>query len=370
MKILVTGALGFMGRNICAVLRNDPEFQLLEYDVEHTPDDLRRMLLEAGFILHLAGVNRPRDERDFDLGNRKLTEDMLNILEESGKNPGFLLSSSIHAAGDTPYGISKRRAEEAVRVWGERTGALATIYRLPNTFGKWCRPNYNSVVATWCHAVANDLPVRLDDPEKILPLVYIDDVVAEFLRCIRGAPSVGPDGFATVSEQHPVRLGDLLGLLRSFRSSREDLHIPDFSDRFTQALYATYLSYLPEGAFAYDLKMRSDNRGWLAEFLKSPAIGQIFVSVTKPGITRGNHWHHTKTEKFLVVSGEAVVRFRQIDSGETTEYRVTGDCPQPIDIPPGYTHHLVNTGENDLVTLFWASEILNPEKPDTLFQEV
>ncbi len=377
MNILVTGARGFMGRNLCAALRASKEFELSEYDLpdgaasqESVSDDFREMLLEADFVVHLAGVNRPQDEREFDLGNRKLTEDILDALDEAGRTPGFLLASSIHAAGDTPYGVSKRRAEELVRAWGARTGAHATVYRLPNTFGKWSRPNYNSVVATWCHAVARDLPVRVDDREKVLPLVYIDDVVEEFLSCIRGEPFIGPDGFAAVRRTHPIALGALLDLLTSFRESRTTLRIPDFADPFVKALYATYLSYLPEGEFAYDLVVRSDNRGWLAEFLKSPAIGQIFVSVTKPGIVRGNHWHHTKVEKFLVVSGEAVVRFRHVCGGDVAEYRVSGDRPRPIDIPPGYTHNIVNVGESDLVTLFWACEMLNPDKPDTFFEEV
>ena len=386
MKVLVTGAKGFMGRNLCAALRASREFEALEHDLPPaTPNadgprggaascalsgDLRDLLREADFVVHLAGVNRPVDEAEFDLGNRKLTEDILDELERTGRTPGFLLSSSIHAAGDTPYGVSKRRSEELVRAWGERTGAHATVYRLPNTFGKWSRPNYNSVVATWCHAIARGLPVRVDDREKVIPLVYIDDVVEEFIACMRGAPFIGPDGYATARPCHPVKLGDLLDMLTGFREGRTTLHVPDFSDRFVKALYATYLSYLPEGEFAYDLVQRSDDRGWLAEFLKSPSGGQVFVSVTRPGITRGNHWHHTKTEKFLVVSGTAVVRFRRVGGDETTEYQVSGDRPQPIDIPPGYTHNIVNTGPDDLVTLFWSCEPFDPARPDTFFEEV
>jgi len=212
--------------------------------------------------------------------------------------------------------------------------------------------------------------VRVDDREKVIPLVYIDDVVEEFIACMRGAPFIGPDGYATARPCHPVKLGDLLDMLTGFREGRTTLHVPDFSDRFVKALYATYLSYLPEGEFAYDLVQRSDDRGWLAEFLKSPSGGQVFVSVTRPGITRGNHWHHTKTEKFLVVSGTAVVRFRRVGGGETTEYQVSGDRPQPIDIPPGYTHNIVNTGPDDLVTLFWSCEPFDPARPDTFFEEV
>ena len=370
MKVLVTGARGFIGKNLCTVLENMEDIELLKYSHDDAPDRLRNIASDIGFVFHLAGVNRPKDEKEFNQGNLGFTETLLGILEKSGNTPGFVFASTIQAKLDNPYGKSKKDAEDAVFSWAKRTGAKAVVYRLPNVFGKWCRPNYNSVVATWCHAVAHGKPLRIDDTEKVLTLVYIDDVVQEFLNALKDVPAIDDEGYGTVQRKYQVKLQYIADALLSFRDSRQNLVLPDFSDDFTRALYGTYLSYLPEEDFSYKLGTRSDDRGWLAEFIKSPAIGQIFVSTTKPGITRGNHWHHTKTEKFLVVKGEATIKFRKIGGERVLEYRVSGDRPEVVDIPTGYTHSITNTGTEELVTLFWANEILNPEKPDTYYSEV
>jgi UDP-2-acetamido-2,6-beta-L-arabino-hexul-4-ose reductase len=370
VKVLVTGARGFISKNLCTVLENMEDIELLKYSHDDDPDRLRNIAGDVGFVFHLAGVNRPKDEKEFDEGNLGFTETLLGILENAGNTPGFVFASTIQAKLDNPYGKSKKDAEDAVFSWAKRTGAKAVVYRLPNVFGKWCRPNYNSVVATWCHAVAHGKPLRIDDPEKELTLVYIDDVVQEFLNALKDVPAIDDEGYGTVERKYQVKLQYIADALLSFRDSRQNLVLPDFSDDFTRALYGTYLSYLPEEEFSYKLGTRSDDRGWLAEFIKSPAIGQIFVSTTKPGITRGNHWHHTKTEKFLVVKGEATIKFRKIGDERVLEYRVSGDRPEVVDIPTGYTHSITNTGTGELVTLFWANEILNPEKPDTYYSEV
>ncbi len=370
MKVLVTGARGFIGKNLCTVLENMEDIELLKFSHDDDLGSLRNVAGDVGFVFHLAGVNRPKDEKEFQEGNLGFTETLLGVLENAGNTPGFVFASTIQAKLDNPYGKSKKAAEDAVFSWAKRTMAKAVVYRLPNVFGKWCRPNYNSVVATWCHAVAHGKPLRIDDPQKELTLVYIDDVVQEFLNALQGKPAIDDEGYGTVERKYQVRLQDIADAIISFRDSRQNLVLPDFSDDFTRALYGTYLSYLPEEEFSYELGTRSDDRGWLAEFIKSPAIGQIFVSTTKPGITRGNHWHHTKTEKFLVVKGEAAIKFRKIGDDKVLEYRVSSDKPEVVDIPTGYTHSITNTGTEELVTLFWANEILNPEKPDTYYSEV
>jgi len=370
VKVLVTGSRGFIGKNLCTVLQNRQEAEIFRFAHDDDPKKLRDIAPNVGFVFHLAGVNRPEDIKEFEEGNLAFTEMLLKTLEEAGNSPGLVLSSTIQAKLDNPYGKSKRKAEEAVFAWAQKTGAKATVYRLPNVFGKWCRPNYNSVVATWCQAVANGLPIRIDDPKKELTLVYIDDVVKEFINAMEGNPTVDETGYGTIARQYRVCLQDLADMLQSFKKSRETLVMPDFSEAFTKALYGTYLSYLPETEFSYTLGTKSDNRGWLAEILKSPAIGQIFISTTKPGITRGDHWHHTKTEKFIVVKGEAVIRFRKIGEEKVIEYPVSGNNPEVVDIPTGYTHSITNTGDDELITLFWANEILDPEAPDTFYSEV
>ena len=253
--------------------------------------------------------------------------------------------------------------------YGEENGVKVLVYRLPNLFGKWSRPNYNSVVATFCYNIARDLEIQIHDPNTELTLCYIDDVVNEFISALEGKET--RDGmFCKVPKTYKIKLGELAEKLYSFRRSRDTLVMPSLEDEFDRALYGTYLSYLPEDQFSYKLEKKEDNRGWLAEFIKSQSMGQIFISRTKPGITRGNHWHHTKAEKFLVIQGEAIIRFRKIDSNEIIEYRVSGEVPEVVDIPTGYTHSIENVGKEDVITIFWASEIFDPQKPDTYYLEV
>jgi UDP-2-acetamido-2,6-beta-L-arabino-hexul-4-ose reductase len=381
MNVLVTGARGFIGRNLTAHLRAREGCVVTLFDVDHSPDDLRAGLETADVVYHLAGVNRPQISEEFETGNAGLTREICKILRELGRTPVIVMSSSVQAALENPYGVSKRHAEGALREFAAQSGAQVCIYRLKNVFGKWCRPNYNSAVATFCHNIANDLPIQISDPGRELELVYVDDVLKAFLAALEAGPL--PDGRGSVtgvvdasrdyaSEIPSVRLtlGALAGRMQSFHDMRTNLLTPDFAVRFNQQLYATYLSYVPDEARRQQLQIKSDQRGGLAEFIKSDHFGQIFISRTRPGITRGNHYHHTKTEKFFVVEGEGMIRMRQIESSEVAEYRVRGETFQVIDIPPGYTHSIENTGSGDMVTVFWASEIFDPDRPDTYFLPV
>ena len=372
INVLVTGSNGFVGKNLCSVLRTDERVQLFEFDTANAPDELVPMLREADVVVHLAGVNRPQHEQEFMTGNAGLTERICSVLSQAGKATTIVLASSIQAESDNPYGKSKREAEEVIRRYADTSGAQAVVYRFKNLFGKWCRPNYNSVTATFCYNIAHGLPISISDPSKEIELTYIDDVVNALVGEVLAAEHHGAAGFSFAPELpgHSITLGALAELIGSFRQSRETLELPAFDNQFTRALYATYLSYLEGEAFAYPLTIRSDDRGSLAEMMKSPTFGQIFVSRTKPGITRGNHYHHTKTEKFMVVEGDALIRFRQIDGSDVIEHRVSGTEFKVVDIPPGYTHHITNTGQGELVTLFWASEMFNPERPDTWFMAV
>ncbi len=363
--VVVTGSKGFIGRNLIATLSNLSDIRIITFDVDDDPGSLSERLAQADFVFHLAGINRPQDPNEFTQGNVGLTQRILDLLRSTGRAVPLLISSSTQAALDNPYGASKKNAEDLVRAYRNEIGASVYVFRLPNVFGKWSRPNYNSAVATFCHNTARGLPLEIHDPARELSLVHVDDVVTEFIAAFRGTPHRGPDGDPTVVRVFKITLGDLADRISRFPKTRLTREVPNVEDELTRLLYSMYLSYLPERQFAYALDTKRDPRGWLAEVLRSPAIGQVFVSVTRPGIARGNHWHHTKTEKFLVVSGEAVVRFRQISGTEVIEYPVSGGEPQVVDIPPGYTHSITNTGSTDLVTLFWASEPFDPERPDT-----
>jgi len=363
MNILVTGSSGFIGKNLVAFLECQPEIRVLTFDVENTLHDFQAHLAVADLIFHLAGVNRPKSEDEFRAGNVDLTVQVCDRLLELGRQTPIVLASSIQAELDSPYGISKRQAEAVVVDYAARSGAHVVVYRLKNVFGKWCRPNYNSVVATFCHNIAHALPISISDPMRELELVHVDDVVVAFIAEIRDQGAGG--SYKEVSPSYKVTLGRLAELIRSFRESRRSLLVPDFGDEFVRKLYGTYLAYLEPDDFAYSLDKKCDPRGCLAEFVKSPGFGQIFVSRTGPGITRGNHFHHTKTEKFLVVEGEAVIRFRHIREGKIIEYRVRGEDFRVVDIPTGYTHSIENVGPGELVTLFWASEVFDPGQPDT-----
>jgi UDP-2-acetamido-2,6-beta-L-arabino-hexul-4-ose reductase len=363
LTILVTGASGFVGRNLCAALTTRTDLTLHRFDVQDPLPSLNEAVAHADIVFHLAGVNRPDDIEDFKRGNTEATVDVCRRLSEAGRRAKIVLSSSIHADGDTPYGASKRDAEAAVRDYCRQTGAAGVVYRFKNLFGKWSRPDYNSVTATFCHRIARDLPIEFSDPAHVVDLTYIDDVVAAMI----GELTALEAGFrqADPLPSRQIALGELAALIRGFRESRDSFLVPDLSEPFVHRLYATYLSFLPTDAFAYPLRINNDARGALAEFVKGDSFGQIFVSRTRPGATRGHHYHQTKVEKFLVVEGQAVIRFRQIDGGAVIEYPVDGHQFRVVDIPPGYTHSIENVGHGELITLFWASEVFDPDRSDT-----
>jgi UDP-2-acetamido-2,6-beta-L-arabino-hexul-4-ose reductase len=364
MKILVTGAKGFIGKNLIAELKNRGFNNVYEYDKDTSPVLLEDYCREAEFIFHLAGVNRPKEQAEFMEGNFGFTLTLLDILKKYNNTSPIMLASSIHAELDNLYGKSKKAGEDLMFSYSKETGAKVLIYRFPNVFGKWCRPNYNSAVATFCHNIAHNLPITVNDPNVLMTLVYIDDLVEELINALEGKENrVGI--FCEVPIVHDITLGEIVHLIQTFKTSREDRSIPDMSNAFTKKLYSTYLSYLPTNQFSYELKMNTDNRGSFTEFIKTPDRGQVSVNISKPGITKGNHWHHTKNEKFLVVSGKGVIRFRKIDSDEVIEYFVSGDKLVVVDIPPGYTHNIENLGDKDMVTIMWANELFDPEKPDT-----
>ena len=368
--ILVTGAQGFIGKNLVADLRKSDEYTLLQYDIDNTLEELEEYITNSDFIIHLAGVNRTENVKEFEQGNSDLTKKIIAIMNENNKHIPILITSSIQAELDNPYGVSKKIAEDAVKKWSRETYNKAYIFRLPNVFGKWCRPNYNSVVATFCYNIAHELPIRIDDPDKVITLVYIDDIIDACLAAINGKLDIANDGYCYIKNEKEISLQELADKIYSFKSSRENLTISDFNDELTRRLYATYLSYLDEKKFEYSLQMKHDNRGWLAEFIKSDHFGQIFISKTKAGITRGNHWHHTKIEKFLVVHGQAAIKLRHINKKDVIEYIVSDENLKVVDIPPGYTHSIENIGSEDVITIFWADERFDSEKPDTYYEEV
>lgn len=381
--VLVTGANGFVGRNLCATLAMCQDLSLSRYDVDSATGELDETLASADIVFHLAGVNRPQSVTEFQAGNADFTAVICRKLAALGRSPKIVLSSSIQAEYDNPYGVSKRAAEEVLRTYCAETGADGVVYRLKNLFGKWCRPNYNSVVATFCHNIANDLPIQISNPANVVDLTHIDAVVAALVGELESLG--GGQGFRMaaplVSQQ--ITLGELAALIRSFREQRTTLQLPDCGNPFVRALYSTYLSYLPPEQFNYPLKMNVDTRGSFTEFLRTPERGQVSVNISKPGIVKGNHWHHTKNEKFLVVSGRGVIRFRKMgDRGQgagdrgpgagdrVVEYHVSGEKLEVVDIPPGYTHNIENLGDTDMVTIMWVSEPFDPTKPDTYSESV
>jgi UDP-2-acetamido-2,6-beta-L-arabino-hexul-4-ose reductase len=369
MKILVTGANGFVGKNLIAELKNLKYNEIFGFDIDTDPKLLDTYTKECTFVYHLAGVNRPQNTEAFMAGNFGFTSTLLDSLKKHNNKSPILITSSTQAELDNPYGKSKKEAEELLFSYEKETGAKALVYRLPNVFGKWCRPNYNSAVATFCNNIANGLPIQVNDPNVVINLVYIDDVVTEFVHALEGKENKN-NRFCSARTVYTIKLGSIVDLLLAFSESRINLSVPDLSDAFTKKLYSTYLSYLPTNAFSYPLKMNVDNRGSFTEFIKTIDRGQVSINISKPGITKGNHWHHTKNEKFLVVSGQGVIKFRKIGSRETIEYHVSGDKLAVVDIPTGYTHNIINTGEMDMVTVMWANEAFDPEKPDTYFLEV
>ena len=381
MKILATGAKGFIGKNLIATLQNirdgkdkttalSPDITIYACDVDTPAEDLDRFCADCDFVFNLAGVNRPKEEVEFMQGNFGFASRLLDTLKRYKNTCPVMLSSSTQASLQNPYGESKKAGEDLFFCYAKETGAKVLVYRFPNVFGKWCRPNYNSAVATFCYNIAHDLPITVNDRSHEMILVYIDDVVSELVRAASGTET--RDGaFCRVPVEHHATLGEIVDLLYSFKESRKTLAVPDMTpDSFSKKLYATYLSYLPEDGFSYPLTEHTDARGSFTEILRTGNCGQFSVNVSKPAITKGNHWHHTKNEKFLVVSGKGVIRFRKIDEDKVYSYYVSGDKPEVVDIPTGYTHSIENIGDTDMVTFMWCNECFDPEHPDTYALDV
>ena len=367
MKILVTGAQGFIGRNLVLSLENSG-YDILSFTREDTLETLNQYTQECELVFHLAGVNRSNQVSDFYEVNTDLTRTLVHLLKLNQNLVPIVFASSIHAGHDSDFGRSKKMAEDLLFEYTEQTETPVYIYQLPNLYGKWSTPFYNSVVATWCHQISRDLPIEITNPETQIEFAYIDDVINQFAKHLNGA--LLPAGYYPISVTDTISLGELSLILKSFKASRLNNQYPDVSTDFKQKLYATYLSYLPTDQFSYPLNMKEDVRGSFTEILKSNALGQISVNISKPGITKGQHWHHSKNEKFLVVYGQGIIRFRHLFGEEIIEYHVSGDKLVVVDIPPGYTHNIENIGSTDLVTLMWANEVFDPEQPDTYYLEV
>lgn len=369
-KILITGAYGFIGRNLSAALLTVEDVEVFLFDKKNTEDDLKAFVNEADMIFHLAGVNRPKKVSEFSEGNTELTRQIVSYLEEAGKNVPVVFSSSIQAEWDNPYGQSKKDAEEVLMEYSKANKAPVLLYRFTNVFGKWSRPNYNSVVATFCHNLTHGEDIEINDARRELEFTYVDDIIEEFLEIMNMDTFSLSTYFYKIPITHKVLLGQLADILKSFAEERKSSLIPDMNNDLVRYLHATYLSYLEKDDFAYEADLKTDDRGWLFEFIKSENAGQIFVSQTKPGVTRGNHFHQTKVEKFCVVAGSGVIRLRNVLKEEIIEYAVDADTIKVVDIPPGYTHSIENNGDVDMITLFWVSQIFDADVPDTFYLNV
>ena len=399
MKILVTGAKGFVGRNLCANLRNIqegkdrrfPELSIeavFEYDLDSTPEELDKWCAEADFVFNLAGVNRPQNQEEFMLGNFGFASSLLDTLKKHENKCPVMLSSSQQASltgrfGNSEYGRSKKAGEDLFLDYSKETGAKVFVYRFPNLFGKWCRPNYNSAVATFCNAFANDLPYTVNDPSVELELLYIDDLVDEMMACLEGKEhrcefeglhALPKEGgrYCYCPVTHKITLGGIVDLLKSFVEQPKTLTIPEIPNgSFAKKLYSTYLSYLPKEKVAFPLKMNVDDRGSFTELVHTLNCGQVSINISKPGITKGQHWHNTKWEFFIVVSGHGLIQERKLGTDEVIEFEVSGDNIQCIHMLPGYTHNIINLSDTEnLVTVMWANEQFDPNHPDTFFEKV
>lgn len=381
MNILITGAKGFVGRNLAEALKNIRDGKdrtrnivigsIYEYDLDTDPQELDTFCKNADFVYHLAGVNRPKDEKEFMEGNFGFTSTLLDTLKKHNNKAPILITSSIQAALDNPYGKSKKAGEELIFRYGEENGVKTLVYRFPNAFGKWCRPNYNSAVATFCHNIAHDLPITVNDRSHIMTLIYIDDVVDELLNALEGHENRdGDTKYCKVAVEHKIMLGEIADMLYGFKNSRDTKTIPDMTG-FSKKLYSTYLSYLDPKDFAYKLKMNKDDRGSFTEILRTANAGQFSVNISKPGITKGQHWHNTKNEKFVVVKGHGLIQLRKIGDTEIHSFEVSGDDITVVDMIPGYTHNIINLSDTEeLVTFMWCNECFDPEKTDTYYEEV
>lgn len=383
MNILVTGAKGFIGKNLIATLHNiadgkdrsfglNSDITIFEYDIDTDPMLLDGYCKNADFVFHLAGVNRPQNPEEFMEGNFGFTSTLLELLKKHENNCPIMISSSIQAALSNPYGESKKAGEDLMFAYGKETGARVCVYRFPNVFGKWCRPNYNSAVATFCNNIAHDLPITVNDPSVNMTLVYVDDVVAELIAALQGKENRKDDDYCYVPVEHKITLGEIVDLIYSFAKQPQSLVIPEIPENsFAKKLYSTYLSYLPKEKVSFPLKMNVDPRGSFTELLKTEKCGQFSVNISKPGITKGQHWHHTKWEFFIVVSGKGLIQQRKVDSDEVLNFEVSGEKIEAVHMLPGYTHNIINLSDTeDLVTVMWANEAFDPNRPDTYFDPV
>ena len=380
MKVLVTGANGFIGKNLVANLRNIKDGKdktrdliiddIFEYDIDGDKSKLEQYCQQCDFVFNLAGINRPKDSEEFNINHSFLAE-LLALLKKNDNKCPVMLSSSTQALLDNDYGRSKKEAEDLLFKYGNDNGVKTLIYRFPNVFGKWCRPNYNSAIATFCNNIANDLDITINDRNTKLTLVYIDDLVEEMIEALKGNEHRDGD-YCYVPITYEKSLGEIVDLLYEFNDEPNTLLMPEIKkDSFEKKLYSTYLSYLPERKIKFELKSNTDDRGCFIEFLKTKNNGQFSINISKPGITKGQHWHNTKWEFFLVVSGKALIQERRIDSKEIIEFEVSGDKLEVVHMLPGYTHNIINLSETDnLVTLMWANELFDEKKPDTFYQEV
>lgn len=369
-KVLITGADGFMGRNLRFRLQELKRYEIIPLEVDDDEAQLAQAAGRADFVFHFAGVNRPQDPAEFVTGNTGFTKALCAALEGAGNKAPVVFTSSIHAVADNPYGASKRAAEDVLLDHSERTGTTVHVFRLPNTFGKWARPNYNSAVATFCHNIARGEPIAIHDPAARLRLVYIDDVIDAFVALLEGGAA--ESGFREVVAVYDSTVGEVAEIIRAFPASRESLVTPPVGTGLVRALYATYLSYLPSAEFVYNVPVhgRDDPRGVFVEMLKTPDAGQFSYFVAHPGVTRGDHYHHTKTEKFLVIQGRAHFGFRHIATGETHELITEGGDGKIVETIPGWTHNITNVGEDDLICMLWANEIFDRDRPDTVSMKV
>lgn len=369
MKILVTGSNGFVGKNLISTLKG-MDYKVFTFDRDSDIEVLDLVIPKCDFIVHLAGANRPENSEDFFLVNQDLTSTIIDKVKCSEKQIPILLSSSIQADNDNDYGKSKLGGEKILLDYAKDTDSDVFIYRYPNLFGKWSKPNYNTVIATWCHNISRDLPIIVNDPKAEIELVYIDDVVNEIINAINGKAHKVKDNYYSVPVSYKVTLGEIRSLLVSFQESRKNLFVPDMTPGFETKLYSTYLSFLHKDNFSYPLVTHSDDRGSFTEFIKSKDRGQVSINVSKPGITKGEHWHHSKNEKFLVVKGEGLIQLRNVFSEEVIEYYVSDKKFEVVDIPTGYTHNIINNSNEDMVTVMWVNEPFDPDHPDTYFEKV
>jgi UDP-2-acetamido-2,6-beta-L-arabino-hexul-4-ose reductase len=370
MKILITGADGFIGKNLQLHLAERKDVQVVCFTRSHCVAVLPDLLQGVDFVFHLAGVNRPQDPLEFNTGNADLTQALCravcDVTQATGKKVPIICTSSTQAGRDNPYGQSKLAAEDALQAATLSHGIPVHIFRLPNVFGKWCKPNYNSAVATFCHNIARDLPIQVNDPAAPVTLVYVDDVIERFVQLMDGADAaVGPDGFATVAPQYTTTVGELARQIRAFKDSRTTLMTERVGTGLVRALYATYVSYLPVESFAYTVPQYGDARGVFVEMLKTPDCGQFSFFTAHPGIARGGHYHHSKTEKFLVIRGQARFKFRHMQTGQTHELFTAGDKSEIVETVPGWTHDITNIGSEEMIVMLWANEVFDRARPDT-----